>query len=128
VDIGHRPYLCRYAGPGGCSKNPNYGYAEEGKRLMCKEHKLEGMVNVKGPKCSHGDCLKFPFFNFRGAKQGAFCSKHKEEGMVDVKNARCVVEDCERVVLQPKSGSRWKGGLLSLLVCVQHKLFCKSFL
>jgi len=86
----------------------------EGKRgLFCRQHKKDGMVDVKHERCEHMECMKRAFFGTEGGK-GRFCVQHKEKDMVDVKHKRCEHEKCmKRTVFDIEGG---KGRF-----CGEHK-------
>ncbi|CAN0559749.1 unnamed protein product, partial [Laminaria digitata] len=64
--------------------------AEGGKRaVFCKQHALEGMVNVVSRHCSQDTCTKQPSFNTRGNKTAVYCREHAQGGMVDILSKRC---------------------------------------
>lgn len=56
-------------------------------RRRCRQHRLDGMIDVKSPKCEAPMCPKQPCCGHLGAK-ARFCSKHKQSGMVNLKVGR----------------------------------------
>lgn len=97
-----------------CSKYACYNF-EGLKSKFCKEHKSQGMVNVKSKKCEFKNCLKYPSYNYKNEKP-IFCKEHKSEGMVDVKSKICEYENC---YIQPQFNfSNCKSGKF----CYKHKL------
>lgn len=72
-----------------CPKTASFGCVVQGKRLYCKNHKLEDMVNLTAHICREVDCDKIASFNYRGETAKLYCSKHKKELMVRVYYNRC---------------------------------------
>ncbi|CAN0487770.1 unnamed protein product, partial [Hapterophycus canaliculatus] len=35
----------------GCQSHPNFGIEGDRRAIYCAKHKLQGMVNVKAPRC-----------------------------------------------------------------------------
>jgi len=73
-----------------CTITANYGFD---KATHCSSHKLDGMTQKYGYKCTEPNCTKGASFNFNGLKP-AFCGKHKTEGMIDVKSKLCIISNC----------------------------------
>ena len=53
-----------------CNTSPSHNYKNETKRLYCKEHKLDGMVDVKSKKCLEPDCNTRPVYNYKNETKG----------------------------------------------------------
>eukprot|EP00884_Botryococcus_braunii_P022371 jgi/Botrbrau1/8818/Bobra.0335s0008.1 len=77
-----------------CTKVPVFNFPGESCGRFCKQHSLEGMVDVKSRRCAHEGCEKYPAFNFPTETTSRFCGEHKQKGMVDVHNKRCAHPDC----------------------------------
>lgn len=59
--------------------------------MYCKEHKKEGMINIKEPLCF---CKKGkPTYNFQGNKAG-YCKECKQSNMINVASKMCI--DCKK--------------------------------
>jgi len=81
------PSKCNFEG---CNKNSTYNTQGETKRLFCKDHKEDGMIDVVNKRCKfEGGCDKRPKFNTPGEKSGLYCNEHKKDGMVDVIHKKC---------------------------------------
>ena len=68
-------------------KNAVFNFEGEKKGIYCGNHKKDGMIDVKSPRCL--DCESRSSFNYEGQKKGLYCVTHKKDGMIDVKNPRC---------------------------------------
>src|SRR5690606_35153880 len=61
------------------------------KRLYCKNHVKDGMINVMSSKlCIEPGCDKYSSFNFPGKKKRLYCKKHAKDGMVNILNKFCI--------------------------------------
>jgi hypothetical protein len=96
-----------------CEKHATYGIAGNVAEY-CNTHKLEGMVDVKHPKCAAPGCTSRPNYDVVGGK-GTYCNKHKIAGMVDVKTKGCAFEGC--TVNKPNFGIKGK----KERYCSKHK-------
>ena len=68
-----------------CNKQANFGIVDLSPQF-CVTHKLDGMIDVKNPKC---ECLSSqPRWNFEGLS-ARFCSKCKSGGMIEVNRKKC---------------------------------------
>ncbi|CAJ1417178.1 unnamed protein product [Effrenium voratum] len=70
---------------------------EDARASCCAKCKLEGMVDIKNPRCNCGRAQ--PAFGMPEDARASCCAKCKLEGMVDIKNPRC---NCGRA--QPAFG------------------------
>jgi hypothetical protein len=104
--------MCIYEG---CKVYSSYNNDGENKGLYCLNHKLEGMVNVKRPVCTHQGCKKQPFYNYKGEKR-LYCLTHKLDGMINVVSPSCIHEGCTK---QPVFNNK---GEKKTLYCTLHKL------
>ena len=41
-----------------CNKDASFNFSNETKRLYCKEHKLDNMIDLKNKKCNKPYCNK----------------------------------------------------------------------
>lgn len=69
-----------------CDKPAYYGYID--KRLCCKYHACNDMINLAHRKCL--SCSLLPSFGYPGTKTALYCSIHASEDMIDVKHKRCL--------------------------------------
>lgn len=67
-------------------KRASYGYKSTDKKLYCRTHSKENMMNVVSRKCRFRGCEKIPNYNYPNKIGGVYCKIHAKEGMVDVKN------------------------------------------
>ena len=51
---------CQYDG---CTIQPKYNLSGEKKKLYCKLHKLENMIDITHTKCQHDNCKTRANFN-----------------------------------------------------------------
>lgn len=80
----------------GC-ENKKLKYNFKGlKKLYCKSHKKDGMLDVTREICESKDCIVRASFNEEGLKKGKFCADHKEPNMVNVKDKTCEGEGCKK--------------------------------
>ncbi len=68
-----------------CTHRPNFALYRGQKAILCANHRLNFMVNVRSRQCVHAGCIHQPSFAYAGS-QPMYCSIHKEAGMTDVKN------------------------------------------
>ncbi|CAM9313223.1 unnamed protein product [Chrysoparadoxa australica] len=66
----------------GCHQDAVFG-EPNGEASYCREHKREGMANIKRGACIHKGCTRQPNYFERGAPKGAAgaCYTHRKEGM-----------------------------------------------
>lgn len=50
--------------------------------VYCSKHKLEGMFDVKGKRCTYDGCLRKPQWGFE-LHRPVRCTEHKADGMMD---------------------------------------------
>jgi hypothetical protein len=98
-----------------CSKIASYNIENEKKGLYCKEHKLEGMINIRYKMCAYQDCIKIPVYNEENEKSGLYCKEHKKDSMIDVVSKKCIYYDCKKHPSYNKIGEK------SPLYCTEHK-------
>eukprot|EP00639_Heterosigma_akashiwo_P031804 CAMPEP_0194737070 /NCGR_PEP_ID=MMETSP0296-20130528/79731_1 /TAXON_ID=39354 /ORGANISM="Heterosigma akashiwo, Strain CCMP2393" /LENGTH=89 /DNA_ID=CAMNT_0039646887 /DNA_START=29 /DNA_END=295 /DNA_ORIENTATION=+ len=61
-----------------------FNFEGERKGKFCREHKVDGMVDVINRCCGHAGCNKRSSYNFEGEKRPRFCAQHKLPEMVNV--------------------------------------------
>ena len=81
----------------GCNKQSSYNVPEETRPILCKEHKLNRMIDVvnRNKNCQHEACRKRASFNVAGEK-AMFCDDHKKKNMVDVHHKMCKNITCNK--------------------------------
>ena len=98
----------------GPSLDPCFNLPTERRGRFCKEHKLEGMVDVKNKRCEHEGCTSItPCFNLPTERRGRFCGSHRLPGMVNVTKKSCAL--CKSPALFGLSGERPQH-------CANHRL------
>ena len=65
------------------------------KRLFCKLHKLDGMVDIINKKCTQKECKIRPHFNYENEKKPIYCFIHKLDGMIDIISKTCIYPECK---------------------------------
>ena len=73
--------MCRLEG---CGKIAAFGVAGTKTSEYCRQHALDGMVNVRGTMCGTEGCGKRPSFGEAGTKMAEYCTQHALDGMVNV--------------------------------------------
>ena len=79
-----------------CTKRPSFNFEGSTTAAYCRQHAVDGMVDVVSKRCSHDSCTKRPSFNFEGRATAAYCKKHVLDGMVDVVSKRCSYGSCTK--------------------------------
>lgn len=103
--------------PPECWKQGTFAFHRFDKNVVCKEHKQEGMKDVKNltRMCEFTGCEKQANYNFPDKKRAIRCKEHKELGMVDCYHDCCIEEGClSRSVYNYEE--KVKG-----IYCVKHK-------
>jgi len=77
--------ICEYTD---CRVSACFNVSGEQKGKFCKNHKLDGMINVVDKLCEKCN-IKRAMCNYRGKTGGIYCAEHKLENMVNVKSKRC---------------------------------------
>jgi hypothetical protein len=95
----------------GCNKHGIFGIQTD--KFYCKNHKSEGMVDLRNKKCEFEGCIKNPLFNFKGYSK-KYCNLHKLEGMVNVVHRNCIHAGCTK-----QASFNFKDKLADY--CEQHK-------
>lgn len=82
--------------PPECWRQGTFAFNRFDKKVVCKEHRQEGMKDVKNVTrvCEFTGCEKQANYNFSDTKRAVRCKEHKELGMVDKYHDCCVHEDC----------------------------------
>ena len=96
-------------------KTPSYNTWGSSTAVFCRQHAVDGMVNVRSKRCSHSTCSKIPSFNVRGNITPLYCKQHAEDGMVNVNNTHCLHSSCTR---RARWGALTDGAATS---CASHK-------
>jgi len=73
---------------------PTYNLPTETNAILCSQHKLENMLDVKSKRCIFEGCITMPTYNLPTETNAVYCSEHKLENMIDVKHKRCIFEGC----------------------------------
>jgi hypothetical protein len=113
-----------------CDKRAMYNIPGKTGGILCIDHKTDGMVNVKGKRCTFVydnklPCYTTPIYNTDGELRGKFCIVHKEDGMVNVTGKRCERDGC-KCIAQYNVDGEIKGKYCSThkdegMVDVKHK-------
>jgi EsV-1-7 cysteine-rich motif len=77
----------------GCKTRPYYNNPGETVGLYCKEHKKDGMVDVKNKKCKYEGCKTQPHYNNHGETVGLYCKEHKKDGAKNVNTKMDVINN-----------------------------------
>jgi uncharacterized protein YajQ (UPF0234 family) len=72
-----------------CKKQALYNYKGEIDALYCGNCKLDGMINIKHPKCIICN-NKIPSFGMINDKKAQYCADCKLDGMNDIKHSKCI--------------------------------------
>ena len=96
-----------------CTRQPNFNFEGIQKEAYCRQHAVDGMVDVRQGRCSRDSCHKPPAFNFEGSK-AACCGQHAEDGMVHVRTERCAQKACTKAPSYNFKGSTMR------MYCKQH--------
>lgn len=67
-----------------CTRRPCFGFEGDQSPSFCKEHKMEGHVDIVTRRCERPGCNITPSFRFDGDKRTRFCAAHKIDGMTDI--------------------------------------------
>jgi hypothetical protein len=104
--------------PPECWRQGTFGFTRFDKKVVCKEHKLEGMKDVKNltRSCEFTGCEKQANYNFPDTQRAVRCKEHKEMGMVDRYHDCCMEDGCCIRPIYNIPGQN-KG-----IYCIQHKL------
>jgi hypothetical protein len=78
-----------------CKKQPLYNYKGEIDALYCGNCKLDGMIDIKHPKCINCN-IKRPNFGMINDKKAQYCGDCKLDGMIDIKNPKCIICNIKR--------------------------------
>jgi hypothetical protein len=98
-----------------CKKQSSYNNIGEKTALYCKEHKKDGMIDVKHKTCIEENCKTRPSYNNIGEKTGLYCKQHKKDGMIDVISKTCIEENCKKQSIYNNIGEK------TGLYCKEHK-------
>lgn len=78
----------------GCNVEACFNYSMEEFGLMCVNHRLNNMIDIKNRRCLHDICTIQPLFNYKGQTRGIYCSIHKDPNMIDVIHTKCNYPNC----------------------------------
>lgn len=97
-----------------CTIIPSYNYRGEKKRLYCKNHKLEGMINISNTLCLN--CNKTASYNYEDEGIPLYCKQHKMFMMINVKiKPKCLYVGCKKLPICGYEGNE-------AVYCLSHKL------
>lgn len=105
----HRNQQCLHVD---CIKTAVWGYPWEGKRLRCKTHADEQMIDVVNPRCKI--CAKRCIYGLKTDNVPTHCKAHKSPEMKDICNRQCEHLQCP---LRPNYGFESEG---RIRFCKQH--------
>eukprot|EP00903_Cladosiphon_okamuranus_P009631 g9165.t1 len=94
----------------GCVRQPTFGWEGE-KARFCSAHKVDGMLDVKNPRCGEPGCLKRPRYGEEGGR-ARFCAAHRFDDMVDLASRRSTggassgAKHCVSPAKRPRNGPR----------------------
>mmetsp|Transcript_21285 Transcript_21285/g.37252 ORF Transcript_21285/g.37252 Transcript_21285/m.37252 type:complete len:323 (+) Transcript_21285:227-1195(+) len=83
---------------------------------FCKQHKMQGMVDVRDIRCDYPGCRTIASCSFQRELRGRLCEEHKLQGRVDSADAPCEHVGCGKLAFFNFQGET-KGRF-----CVHHKL------
>ena len=87
-----------------CDKIGSYNFVNKITKYLCKDHKLEGMINFNYKKCLFEDCYRSPIFNYKNEKKGIYCYNHRLLNMINVVSERCKTDMCDIIVKNKYEG------------------------
>jgi len=73
-----------------CNKRATYNYKNQNKGLYCNHCKLDGMIDIKSPKCIICN-NKRANFGMPYDKKAQYCNHCKLDGMIDIKHPKCII-------------------------------------
>jgi hypothetical protein len=71
-----------------CTKQPVYGDVG-GKARFCLEHRLEGQVDLRNPRCTHENCKNRAVYGDSSTSKAVHCFSHKSPDEYDLVHKRC---------------------------------------
>lgn len=77
----------------GCNKYASFGL--NGKRLYCKDHKLNNAGRIRNDHCHHDGCESRANYNFIG-QPAKFCAKHATDSMIEIHKKSCNYLGCQK--------------------------------
>lgn len=87
-----------------CNNIGSYNFVNKLSKHLCKDHKLDGMINFNYKKCSFQDCYKYPIFNYQNENKGIYCYNHRLLNMINVVSKRCNTHMCDTIVTNKYQG------------------------
>jgi hypothetical protein len=84
--------LEKLCNPPHCWRQGTFGYNRFDKNRVCKEHRKDGMKDVKNVTriCNFIGCDRQANYNMPDQKRAVRCKDHKEVGMIDMYHDRCL--------------------------------------
>jgi hypothetical protein len=77
-----------------CIKTPGYNFKNL-KAKYCKEHKTDGMIDVKHASCIFDNCSNRPSYNLDTEKKPLYCQEHKTDLMININTKKCL--ECGKI-------------------------------
>ena len=87
-----------------CDNIGRYNFVNKITKYLCKEHKLDGMINFNYKKCLFEDCYRSPMFNYKNENKGIYCYNHRLVNMINVVSKRCKTDMCDIIVTNKYEG------------------------
>jgi len=72
-----------------CEVTASYGFPNQKIKQRCSKHKLDGMIDLKHPRCMHEGCQNDRSCGYPTDTKVLYCVAHKREGMIDKKHIYC---------------------------------------
>jgi hypothetical protein len=94
-----------------CHKRARFTLHGHTRPYKCKDHLIQGMVDVNKKKCAFNECMINPTFGYSGGKS-THCSKHSLPDMISLRSRACLTAGCDK---------RAKFGLVKSTHCPDHK-------
>lgn len=101
-----------------CPRRPCFGFEGDQSPSFCKEHKIEGHVDIVTRRCERTGCNITPSFRFEGDKRTRFCAAHKMDGMTDIHRDSRSCKYGKGCQINPSFG--FEGG--KRISCSKHRL------
>lgn len=101
-----------------CTRRPCFGFEVDQSPSFCKEHKMEGHVDIVSRRCERPGCNITPSFRYDGDKRTRFCAAHKIAGMTDIHRDSRSCRYGKGCKINPSFG--FEGG--KRISCSKHRL------
>jgi hypothetical protein len=92
-DFNRNSRQCKFKG---CIKRPSCNFPNY-PPLLCNDHKIENMINLRKTFCIEPNCNKTPSCNFPDEKKKLYCSEHKKDGMIFISVKFCEFDGCDKI-------------------------------